>query len=567
MAKEAARAACSVGNLSLTPAHPIDVIHAVIVLVDHPPHVTKNTETLQQTAARSVASNAESSTNSATQQGPNPVLDPVAGVQTGREKVQTDPDVAVSAVSQRKAPRSSQPPAVLRPGGASDNDIINPTNSAVLAQADHNVQVDEDTKASSSFSQTDSQPEEASANFIVKNIAARGPIFDQSLPLSGNMSDLSDAFADITCTFDDLREWLNHQGGRGSDHGPHLQPGTAIFHIPYNDLQDFFRIVDGFLDLIAVSSTNEAAVQRYLPQWRSLLDILERELRYFEETVPIFATFLQSISTLDAMPSRLPPVHAPDSAEKLLPTMMTKIATTQSRLRQSFQALVASVSILESRRGIAEAESVTKLTELGSPASPHFPVHDRLSMLTIFTAFFFIPLSFAASFFSMQVKELSGPSLSIWAFFILASAISTSSYGLRLILRSSYFLHRLHQLMDAVREDADIGPGRPVPTRTFVLFFWHRSKSRIVLATWLTATIIPLVPVWASQLLGAIKAIVSVSVILTSFSTLSTLQVIFKLHTTEIPTMKQLALSFARSIKSRQRRARRMRSAEGDHEA
>jgi hypothetical protein len=188
-------------------------------------------------------------------------------------------------------------------------------------------------------------------------------------------------------------------------------------------------------------------------------------------------------------------------------------------------------------------------------------------MLTIFTAFFFIPLSFAASFFSMQVKELSGPSLSIWAFFLLASAVSTSSYGLRLVLRSSYFLHRLHQLMDAVREDADIRPGRPVPTRTFILFLWHRSQTWIVLATWLTATIIPLVPVWASQLLGAIKAIVSVLVILTSVSTLSTLQVVFEVHIIEIPTLKQLGLSFARSIKSRQMRARRMRSAEDDHEA
>jgi hypothetical protein len=367
------KTACSVGTLSQSAAHPIDVIHAVIVLVDHPPHVTKDTEIQQQTAARSVASNAESSTDSVIQQEPSSVPGPATGLQIGQEKVQTDPDVEVSAAaselpaaSQRKAPRSSQHPVIFGPGGANDDNIINPTTPAAFAQTGHNVQLDEDTKASSSSSQADSQPEEASANFIVKNIAARGPIFDQSLPLSGDMSDLPDAFANITCTFDDLREWLNHQGGRGSDHGPHLQPGTAIFHIPYNDLQDFFRIVDRFLDLIAVSSTDEAAVQRYLPQWRSLLDILERELRYFEETVPIFATFLQSISTLDATSSR--PVYAP---EKLLPTMMTKIATTQSRLRQSFQALVASVSILESRRGIAEAESVTKLTELGSYALSH----------------------------------------------------------------------------------------------------------------------------------------------------------------------------------------------------
>src|ERR1700761_3224464 len=89
------KAACSVRNLSQTAAHPIDVIHAVIVLVDHPPHVTKDTEIQRQTATRRVASNAESSTDSAIQQGPNPVLNPADYLHIGREKVQTDPDVAV----------------------------------------------------------------------------------------------------------------------------------------------------------------------------------------------------------------------------------------------------------------------------------------------------------------------------------------------------------------------------------------------------------------------------------------------------------------------------------------
>src|SRR5436309_3570977 len=70
------KTACSVGNLSKTAAQPIDVIHAVIVLVDHPPHVTKDTEIQQQTAARSVTSDAESATDSAIQQGPNSVPNP-----------------------------------------------------------------------------------------------------------------------------------------------------------------------------------------------------------------------------------------------------------------------------------------------------------------------------------------------------------------------------------------------------------------------------------------------------------------------------------------------------------
>jgi hypothetical protein len=553
-------------------AHPIDVIRVVIVLVDHPPHVTKVTKVAkvanpkQQLWVRSVASNAESSPDNAIQQGPSSVPVPASGLQIGREKVQTDLDVAVSAaasdlsvVSQRNAPRGSQHPATLWADGANHDDIIHPTTPVVFAQTGSNVRVGKDTKASRS---------KAHAGFIVKNIAARGPIFDQPWPLSGDTSDFSNAFANTTRTFKDLSDWLNHydQSGGDSGYGAHLLPGTAILNILHNDLQDFFRTVDRFLDLIAAPSTDDADFQRYLPQWRSLLDILERELRYFEETVPIFGGFLRSISIPDAMSPRLPSMYAPDTAEKLLPTMMTKIATTQKRLRQSFHTLVASVSILENRRGIAEAENVTKLTELGLYTQCHLPIRDRLRILIISAAFFFIPLSFTASFFSMQMKELSGPSLSLWAFFLLASSISMASYGLRLVLRSSAFLRSLHKLMDDARKDAKIAPGRPVPTRDFVLFLWHRSQNWIVLAIWLTATIIPLVPVWASQLLGAIKAIVSVLVILTSVSTLSTLQVVLELQFIEIPTLNRLAWSFARYIKSRQKRPRRMRSAEGDHE-
>jgi hypothetical protein len=117
-------------------AHPINVIHAAIVLVDHPPHVTKETQTQQQLRARSVASYSESSTDSAIQQGPNSVPGPASGLQIGQEKVQTDPHVAVSAAapdlsaaSQRKGSRGSQHPAILGADGAdgaNDGNILNP---------------------------------------------------------------------------------------------------------------------------------------------------------------------------------------------------------------------------------------------------------------------------------------------------------------------------------------------------------------------------------------------------------------------------------------------------------
>ena len=62
------------------------------------------------------------------------------------------------------------------------------------------------------------------------------------------------------------------------------------------------------------------------------------------------------------------------------------LKNTRAVVEHTNEFLRNTVSLLESRRAIAEAESVTKLTEL---------------------AFFFIPLSFAASFFSMPL-DVSG---------------------------------------------------------------------------------------------------------------------------------------------------------------
>jgi hypothetical protein len=69
--------------------------------------------------------------------------------------------------------------------------------------------------------------------------------------------------------------------------------------------------------------------------------------------------------------------------------------------------LVVSVWILESRRGIAEAESVAKLTELGLCTQRYLLVRYRLSILIISAA----------------------------------SSISMASYGLHLVFRSSHLHH------------------------------------------------------------------------------------------------------------------------------
>ena len=133
------------------------------------------------------------------------------------------------------------------------------------------------------------------------------------------------------------------------------------------------------------------------------------------------------------------------------------------------KSLVANMSIVESKRGIAEAESVTKLTEL---------------------AFFFIPLTFSASIFSMQVKELDASRISIAAFFVLAIMITTSSYALRLLICSENFIDFRRKLLKDIRQDAGLAPISPSPTQTFLAWLWRRVGLLTIIVTVLVVLLV-----------------------------------------------------------------------------
>jgi Mg2+ and Co2+ transporter CorA len=72
---------------------------------------------------------------------------------------------------------------------------------------------------------------------------------------------------------------------------------------------------------------------------------------------------------------------------KLYHILLTGLHKIEQRVDRSFQAIMSSMSILESERAIVQGAAITRLTEL---------------------AFFFIPLSFAATFFSMQIQVSHG---------------------------------------------------------------------------------------------------------------------------------------------------------------
>ena len=390
--------------------------------------------------------------------------------------------------------------------------------------------------------------------YLYTNVATRGPIFNITLSGAEDNSDLPYLFRATSTTSQDLIEWHHCQYDDGIVGWRNSFPGAVICNIVHNDTEDFFQIVEWFLDKIAVLSTDDAIVQRRLLQWRNLLEILDQELRYYEASIPRLAKFLTSRSAWNSDSQHIQTGDIYDIEGVLLPHIRSRISQTQTRLRISLQALVASVSILESRRGIAEAETVTRLTELGKTTQITLIV--GMTAYFFLTAFFFIPISFAATFFGMQVKELSHANTSIWVFFLLAFTISVSSYGLRLLIQSPHFLFVLQWCKYAVREDAGIRQDQQIRTSFFLRWIWHQTSGGVVLLVWLLITLCPLIGIWKSGLIHTVKLVISLVVVLLSIAVLILIQFQTDFDFFTLPNLERSAKSFARWASSTMETAR-----------
>jgi hypothetical protein len=205
--------------------------------------------------------------------------------------------------------------------------------------------------------------------YPLDNVAARGPIFDYSLPLTNKPAQLEDFhnyFRASTSTSDDLMDWLMYQQDDQSIGWKHSMPGSAIFNILQSDTMDFLQMVDSFLDQIEASLLDETMIQKMLPTWRSHLTRISKELQYLKNSTPRFANFLTSVSGWQSpIPGKCKGENTYDIQGQLLPEIMSGMLRLETRIKTSSQDLISSVSIIESRKGIAEAESIAKLTELG----------------------------------------------------------------------------------------------------------------------------------------------------------------------------------------------------------
>lgn len=317
---------------------------------------------------------------------------------------------------------------------------------------------------------------------IYKESFSRGPMIKYKSVMSPEYTKKLVAHMSGTkSTAGDLFDYLNSDEARPQEDNAARNPLDCLFAIIHSDTLNLLHVMELALSKIGRHMLNDTSIQHRLVRWRNLLEDFDTELNGLDSSLQGFVTFLDGFH------------HGSQDFSALKDRIMqcaTNITRLQQRTERTNKSLMANMSILESKRGIAQAESVTKITEL---------------------AFVFIPLTFSASIFSMQVKELSKKEVSLRSFFIVAIVVTTSSYALRLIIRSTWVARRRQTLLKRITEDGKLQPGDPIPTRIFLAWFWGRLgfTGRLILAIAIMSAL-PLSLIWTSPLVGGIKVAITI---------------------------------------------------------
>lgn len=272
-------------------------------------------------------------------------------------------------------------------------------------------------------------------------------------------------------------------------------PSEALFMVVFLDTMSFLSSVHTALDQIVKASADGDALRLrpVVSNWRKSL--VETQLR--------LSPLQESISGL----LKLLGVERPSKETKRLSEeLFIKISETITKVERAQSTIRQELSILESQKQLEEAANVTKLTEL---------------------AFIFVPLSFIASAFSMQVKELKEPvPLSV----VVAAGVVTLSlaYATRLAIRSTITLSFFQTFQGMMRGIAGVPADSPTPTRAFLqgifVLLPHVSVPIISLPTLCVAMAVSL---WATRpgLDASFKGFVTVVVLVMAVGTVTTVPV------------------------------------------
>ena len=259
-----------------------------------------------------------------------------------------------------------------------------------------------------------------------------------------------------------------------------LGPASMIFRIVHQDTLGLLQLVRLALSEVELASTDNVLQERAL-HWRYRLDQFRTQLTVLEESLQAFVKFVQADATGGG--KQPPPDVETSPIDYLLLNVLDEIRLHKERISQAYTSLTSKVQISDSHRSIAEAETVTRLTEL---------------------AFLFIPLSFATSIFGMQIIDGSTPA-SIYV--AVAVAFTSAAYLLRFLIyrTTARRSDAVRKVRNNITAYAGLRSGSHIPSAVFVkwlfhvwfLTFWRLNIFAIII---LAMVVVPFPLVWTSTL-------------------------------------------------------------------
>lgn len=210
----------------------------------------------------------------------------------------------------------------------------------------------------------------------------------------------------------------------------HISLTSPLLQIICRDMFTLLKQLSRTLDEIDIEIIDDARMEDRLILWRQIISRAQRELPEFTASIQPLVAFVANID-----PSGAYEEGSQDASNEILnlKTLLKEIQQMVERLRVTSVSLTSNMALLDSRRSIAEAHAVTRLTEL---------------------AFIFIPLSFAATVFGMQIEPFSNPVPASY-FFVVAVAATSFSYIMRLLMRSQWLTQVKTDMKVSIRKYAE----------------------------------------------------------------------------------------------------------------
>lgn len=270
-----------------------------------------------------------------------------------------------------------------------------------------------------------------------------------------------------------------------AEYSSRLGPASMIVRFVHQDTVDLLRQMRVALAKIARVSSDNVLQERAL-HWRYRLDQFRAQLLELEESMQRFIDFVHPPPKDEFKQRGTRVVSSP--IQYFLSDALDQISSLNLRLDQAYSSLTSKVQISDSHRSIAEAETVTRLTEL---------------------AFLFIPLSFATSIFGMQIVDGSTP---VSTYIAVALALTSAAYVLR------FFIHRTtsqriafaQRVRKSITAYANLITGSRIPTALFFQWLLHRFQKTLACgATVLIMVVIPLPILWTRDLNSGIQTAIS----------------------------------------------------------